>query len=695
MLKEFINRIGSFINSNPQRAKLIGLLFLLLSVPLTIAATLTVQNLIQHASESAGVQIIDDKGNPITSTYSTHVLLKVTLPANWVALSSQPQGNNIRSVVKNAYAANTESSGNTDTSSNTIYNQCLQDCAVNGQSNCTQVCASILTPVPTATPTNTPTPIPTTSMPSCSQRPNCETCVLSFNGVRCGWNGFYCETGSGNNTCPLLNQKKYDQWYWGTCSTNLCATSSTQTPTPTTLSKPEVTLSLSCKDNSHVNWAVNISGVNEPGDLKVFEAHNGNIRKLQNNAGYSGSYVGSIDNNSNGQYSVTLTKPGTSQPLADPVTKSIDCSNYIPKIVAPVNAEILKGVSIENKDNDGSGGGSDLYNVNSGLDNLIASSIPWTLNELLPSQNQATRVVQVTLLGDRGDSVPFTAIVTLVRPGTSTSLITPPSSFTVPTGTTTSKPEIQLTLSCQSKSQVGWHIKTIGVTSPANLDLFVNGNPEFSLKGQGGNANVGNLPNEPGANGNYIVTLKDPSTNKLIASATKEIDCLSFNPQTTSSSSVSTVNLALSCIDSQTVKWSITVGGSSGHVNLDLFRNGNSKYHSSDLPSSFATSGTGLNGDYDLRISDPTSGKNLATKEQNKDCTRYNLLYDLTTEKGEIDGADAEILTSQYGKKGANLSADLNHDGVVDGLDYNLLLSHFTVARPFIFNPSIVPTLPQ
>lgn len=51
--------------------------------------------------------------------------------------------------------------------------------------------------------------------------------------------------------------------------------------------------------------------------------------------------------------------------------------------------------------------------------------------------------------------------------------------------------------------------------------------------------------------------------------------------------------------------------------------------------------------------------------------------YDLNND-GKINCKDTIIFIGQYGQKGTNLSADLNNDGIVDGIDYNMLVRNYT-----------------
>jgi len=100
------------------------------------------------------------------------------------------------------------------------------------------VCAA-----PTSTPTVTPggpTLTPTVTpggTPSCSSYGNCSTCIVGA-PYTCGWNGTSnsCESKPNQITCPA----GYTQWYWGSCSVNVCA-APTLTPTITPTVTPACT----------------------------------------------------------------------------------------------------------------------------------------------------------------------------------------------------------------------------------------------------------------------------------------------------------------------------------------------------------------------------------------------------------------------------------------------------------------------
>lgn len=81
------------------------------------------------------------------------------------------------------------------------------------------------------------------------------------------------------------------------------------------------------------------------------------------------------------------------------------------------------------------------------------------------------------------------------------------------------------------------------------------------------------------------------------------------------------ITLELSCQDKSTVKWTVKTTGESDHMNLFLTRNGNEVYSKNDWQSPF--SGTGLEGTYNVRIYDPNTNKELASKTQDKYCSTF------------------------------------------------------------------------
>lgn len=86
---------------------------------------------------------------------------------------------------------------------------------------------------------------------------------------------------------------------------------------------------------------------------------------------------------------------------------------------APV-VHILSSITIENKDIDGSSGGTSLPPITSNFTQYLATPVQWKLNGLNPDQSQATRTVQVTLF-DGTSYVPFKATITLLPAGANVS----------------------------------------------------------------------------------------------------------------------------------------------------------------------------------------------------------------------------------------------------------------------------------
>lgn len=100
-------------------------------------------------------------------------------------------------------------------------------------------------------------------------------------------------------------------------------------------------------------------------------------------------------------------------------------------------------------------------------------------------------------------------------------------------------------------------------------------------------------------------------------------------PQPVSSTNAPTgstpqISLTLTCIDSTHLNWSIVATGGTEPMSLDLFRNGLSKYHNSEWKPTSTANGTGLDGNYDVRIINPLTHTELAAKTQDKGCLSFN-----------------------------------------------------------------------
>lgn len=299
--KVFIQKIKGFISQNPKRAKFVGLLLITAILPLTVLAALTVQNLIQKASEqNAVVRISDAGGNILSSTYDPNVFIDINLNATtgWV-LPDQKSSYNNDGLVKSAYAVGLG-----------------QFCEISSQCDLGLKCGNIdESGLGQCIPfTSAPSPTPGYTSPTPQLFP---TSIVIPTTVPISKDALY---GQCLEDCLKADPLEYCR--------NICGVPPTPTNTPV--------------------------------------------------SGFSSSPA------------------PTSTPAAN----------------------ILRAAYIENKDTDGSGGGSEPIKiaVNSGADIV---RIPWKLNDLLPGQTQASRIAQATLIGDT-TTIPFTATVNLVRPNVPT-----------------------------------------------------------------------------------------------------------------------------------------------------------------------------------------------------------------------------------------------------------------------------------
>ena len=385
MLGGWTKRFNSFLNENPKRKQLLGLLILLLAIPITVIAALRVQNLLQHAGGGGTLWIADAQGASISRTSDPNVYLMISLPPDWIVnpLTSAKESN--ISLAPKAFA---------QTSCPTI------TCGTN--SGAGGVCSFGTSPDSNVSGCNATCPngqqVPGYSISACQSK-------------NCYYNDCTCYPNPG-----------------------ACDSSPTPTSAPTTLD---------CGPTSEGSWAYACDCTTQGGAL----GHHST--RLCSNGGvwtdptcYEGLYLCK-----GGTSSVSTSKPigfscdpypsccgtipldmcsaktGTTAP---PTAAPFSCDPYpsccgtIPltscsaknQTTPPVHA--LKSLNITNNDTDGSSGGSDAFNITSGFNTYLGKPIPWRLNSLLPGQNEASRTVQVTLF-DGVTFVPYVATVTLFR----------------------------------------------------------------------------------------------------------------------------------------------------------------------------------------------------------------------------------------------------------------------------------------
>lgn len=385
-LKEFIQRAKVFINENPQRKKLLLIIFILSVIPLTVIAALTVQNLQQHAGGGNGVRISDQGGNTLFSTYDPNVFIDIdsNAIANWVLPQSNGSAMN-NSLIRKAYAQTA---------------QCRPP--YQGFLGCF----------------------------SSSNRPFGSVCTSSCT-TDDGQTGEWCYTSTsvGNSCTSSAGQN-------GVCNEQgECVASVYGAPIYST---PQFTANC-----GKLNCSSDQTCIGTSFDSSTF--------CLKKNIGALGSYCGTPSKSPNsevcssGYCDSTLHCVNQSQATTPiPTNPTPTATVILPTGINPTSGptptptlNILRAVYIENKDTDGSTGGSNPVKivVKSGAD--IAHT-PWKLHDLLPGQTQAPRIVQVTLIGDNL-AVPFITSVNLVKsthpvyptPIYYTPYYTPPVSSTV------------------------------------------------------------------------------------------------------------------------------------------------------------------------------------------------------------------------------------------------------------------------
>ena len=336
-LKEFIQRVKSFINENPQRKKLLLIVFVLAIIPITVIAALTVQNLKQRASGGTGVQIVDVNGNFLPTTSNAQIFLRINLPENWTGRGGVGMNNNL---INQAYAQTT---GGSCSPPYQGYLGCF----------------------------------------SSSNRPSGSACTSSCI-TDSGQNGKYCYTSTVvGNSCTSSTGQSGVCNEQGVCAGTGYLTPSSFTPTITPTLIPSATPTPTPTPASTQPICVSRTGFYS-GAAGTFECCSG------------------------------LTKC--------PSTGTCETSCATPPTPTPI-LNLLQGIYIENKDSDGSTNGSEPLRVTSGFESYIGTQVPWRLNDLLPGQTQALRIVNVTLFSSTGTSFTLSASVNLVRPNGPTNIL--------------------------------------------------------------------------------------------------------------------------------------------------------------------------------------------------------------------------------------------------------------------------------
>lgn len=623
-LKEFIQRVKVFINENPQRKKLLLIIFILVIIPITVIAALTVQNLTQHAGGGTVVRISDQSGNTLYSTSSPNIFIDIDLTStNWV-LPNQPSASN--GLVKNAYALNS---------------------------------------------------LPTTIPDPCSSHDQCSTCLSDTNNS-CKWNAISCKGSTSTYTCPAGEAN----WYWPNCQTNQCGSgvlptpTPTRTPTPTPTGRPTPTPTPTPAPN--INDCSNALGL------------------CRFSSCLAGETLKSSPECQSADKRLVCCIAASATPTLAPTP--------LPSTPTPTS-NILRAIYIENKDTDGSTGGNTPIKimVKSGAD---IAHIPWKLNDLGTGQNQAPRTVQLTLIGDNLAS-PFATTVTLIREPTT--IITPET--TNPAAKIIVEMERNFGVQIispktwqwqhgeQASENLSWTIEEIGMLAETMLQLppeYINNSKSpktiFLVK-QPGSAG-GSIGGGYAARKIFYALPEDFDFNKELhgdAGKLYGFERNHFKATIVHEYTHSFVEANPELLNQwiQKIGWKqdqvgvwvnerpqnlIPDGGADKSPNEDIAVSAGIMFVkpealSNDRKNFFLTSSHYSNwsivqNSQSSVIQQPSAGLDIRTLDLNGD--------------GVVNCRDAQILVSQYGEKGATLSADLDHDGIVDGIDYNILLKNYT-----------------
>lgn len=535
-LKEFIQRSKVFINENPQRKKLLLIIFILAIIPITVIAALTAQNLIQKASISEVVRISDQGGNTLTSTSDPNVFIDINLNAatNWVL--PQSSGNTMnKSLVGKAYAQT---------------NQCSPP--YQGFLGCF----------------------------SSSDHPSGSVCTSSCT-TDDGQIGEWCYTSTrvGSSCTNSAGQN-------GVCNDQgVCVASTVSTPTPpvsTPTSLPQSTANCGT-ETCDFSWqtCVGPSGTCLRKNVGQNGSYCGTPSKTTNNEACSSEYCDSSLHCANQSQAITPI-PATPTVVITLPTSGISPTSGPTPTPTP---NILRAIYIENKDTDGSTGGSAPIKIMVNSEADIAHT-PWKLNDLLPGQTQAPRIVQVTLIGDNL-AVPFATTVNLVRPNGPTNILS----------------RVDVSFDCPRQVLIGRECHGSALAyDTANAPMYKDIVYSWGI-----------------SSSNSIGTLNKTSGN-----------ITSFYVQ----------NIGIGTI------WVIAQQG-----NIQMQKS------------------------FDIQVARSVDLIPISTT--NNIPQPINVNYDLNND-GAVNCKDMKILVSQYGQKGANLSADFNHDGIVDGIDYNTIVRNYT-----------------
>lgn len=432
----FIDRIKLFFAQHQEKKKLFITLFLLLIIPLTVGAALTIQNLRQRAAPSDAVRFVDTTGGTIATTETQDVSLMITLPSDWTRAMNKPSKQNM-SLLPQAYAQTSgvvsgfvrySSGGGPGGVKVYVFagGQYFQDTTINGgyfafsapegaqdvyvdaltlpsgvsvtssnpvrvtvvqsggaQANFTVSIPSTPTPTPTRVPTPSPTPTKPPSQPMDTPTP---TSSQPLSIISCQVNkteqGAYMMTITFSKPArgKLVEVGIADNSNVG--QTDFArVTSWTNVVAGATVSDDQTTQMVP------LNQTTNIEVTFSPGFHLV--------KLLIRNV---------LDQPCGG---ITIGPAAQPTPTVTPIPTTGE-STAPPK-------RVLQSITIENKDTDGGSKGDNPRTITANFKDILNKPVKWKLNELREDQSEAIRNVVVTF-SDGVNAIPYTATITLARP---------------------------------------------------------------------------------------------------------------------------------------------------------------------------------------------------------------------------------------------------------------------------------------
>lgn len=403
----FLSHITSWLHERFESRTLhiVGILLIALTLPLTVFLAMQTQQLRQRASESEFVRFTDASGIPLPGKITDpNVYLYIKLPSDWTVSATQsnvaPKNKRPFAVFAQEGECDLAALGSTTKCQQTVYDTCGgYFCASDGQAHfkchdnefplcegeyiCDPQTASACgVKTPTPTPTRAPTPTPQTQTPvkPVTQSASCTSLNLSPSQVQRGQTIDLTTTYNGNPS--RIKIFVADNSNTGITDVNRVG-SWTEAVSDSVSGGGVKTMRMATEqfaDGAHLVTAQLLDG-------------NGNV----------------LDEK---RCNTTLTIGSSASAPNQP--SSTDTPTQSPEGPTTPPQKILKSLTIENKDTDGSSKGDDPRTITANFGEVLNKPIYWKLNGLKSDQNESTRNIQVTL-SDGTMSFPITTTITLAK----------------------------------------------------------------------------------------------------------------------------------------------------------------------------------------------------------------------------------------------------------------------------------------